>query len=337
MNMYQPSNLLITGGSGFIGSNFIHYLLAGDPQVQIVNLDRLTYAGSKTNLDHISDPRRYHFIHGDISDPGLIQTILDSYMIDTVIHFAAESHVDRSILGPAPFIHTNVMGTFVLLEATRTYWLDQKGWGSENCRFHHISTDEVFGSLDQGAPPFTEDSPYRPNSPYSATKAASDHLVRAYHHTYGLPVTTSNCSNNYGPRQHTEKFIPTIISACREQRPIPVYGDGSNVRDWLFVGDHCEAIDKVVRLGKVGETYNIGGNDERANIDVAQMICRTMDKLYPRPSSCLDLIQFVTDRPGHDWRYAIDSNKFAKCMAWQPRHQFNDGIIKTIKWYLGDG
>ncbi len=330
---YQPRNILVTGGAGFIGANFIRYLLAHDPKVSIFNLDALTYAGSLKNLDQLPRPERHTFIQGDICDASLVSDILLRHNIDTIIHFAAESHVDRSIQGPAPFIQTNVVGTFTLLEAARHYWQTQKNWNQTQCRFHHVSTDEVYGSLTATDLPFTEKTPYAPNSPYSASKAGSDHLVRAYFHTYHLPVTMSNCSNNYGPYQHPEKLIPTIILACQTLQPIPIYGDGSNVRDWLYVEDHCRGIDLIVKRGQLGETYNIGGSHELNNITVAQSVCDLMDRLSPQPKPHHHLIQFVADRPGHDWRYAIDSRKITQELNWQSAETFKEGLEKTIRFY----
>jgi len=328
---HRPRNVLVTGGAGFIGCNFVRYLLATDPAIRIVTLDLLTYAGSPENLRDLPDPTRHSFVQGDICDRPLVDRLLREHTIDTVAHFAAESHVDRSITGPAAFVQTNLVGTFTLLEAARAAWLDGK---SQACRFHHISTDEVYGTLQRHDPPFTETTPYAPNSPYSASKAGSDHLVRAYFHTYGLPVVTTNCSNNYGPWQHGEKFIPTVIRSCLLQQPIPVYGDGSNIRDWLYVEDHCRGIDAVIRSGKPGETYNIGGCNEWANIGIAKLICTLLDQRRPHHAPHDRLISFVTDRPGHDWRYAIDADKMAKALHWQPRETFQTGIAKTVDWYL---
>ncbi len=328
---FYPKSLLVTGGAGFIGCNFVRYMLETDKNVRIVNLDALTYAGSPENLP---DASRHLFIHGDICDRALIDRLLREYQIDAMVHFAAESHVDNSITGPAVFVQTNIVGTFTLLEAARQYWLEEKGWGGAQCRFHHISTDEVYGTLGKDDPAFTETTSYAPNSPYSASKAGSDHLVRAYHHTYGLPVTTTNCSNNYGPYQHAEKFIPTVIRACLEQQPIPVYGDGSNIRDWLYVEDHCRGIDAVVRKGRLGETYNIGGCNEWSNINIVCLICRIMDEQYPDHAPHERLIEFVTDRPGHDWRYAIRAEKIMGELNWTLRESFETGIIRTIEWYL---
>jgi dTDP-glucose 4,6-dehydratase len=329
---HRPRNVLVTGGAGFIGCNFIRHLLATDPAIRIVTLDLLTYAGSLDNLRELPDPARHRFVQGDICDRPLVDRLLREHAIDTVAHFAAESHVDRSITGPAAFVQTNLVGTFTLLEAARAAWLDGKT--ADRCRFHHISTDEVYGTLKRDDPPFGETTPYAPNSPYSASKAGSDHLVRAYFHTYGLPVVTTNCSNNYGPFQHGEKFIPTVIRSCLLQKPIPVYGDGSNIRDWLYVEDHCRGIDAVIRGGKPGETYNIGGCNEWANIDIAKLICALLDERRPQRAPHERLITFVTDRPGHDWRYAIDAGKMDEELDWQPRETFQSGIAKTVDWYL---
>jgi len=358
--MFSPRNVLITGGAGFIGCNFVRYMLASDPNVKIVNLDMLTYAGSLENLTDLPDKvngdqvncgtreyplgearegtlgheSRHHFVQGDICDRELIDQLLREYEIDTVVHFAAESHVDNSIAGPEVFVKTNVLGTFTLLEAARHYWLQERGWGSAACRFHHISTDEVYGTLEKSDPAFSESTPYAPNSPYSASKAGSDHLVRAYFHTYGLPVTTTNCSNNYGPYQHSEKLIPTIIRNCLNQTPIPVYGNGSNIRDWLYVEDHCSGIDAVIRRGEPGETYNIGGINEWANIDIVRCICGLMDERDQDHAPHETLISFVKDRPGHDWRYAIDATKMMQALNWAPAETFETGIRKTVQWYL---
>lgn len=316
---FIPKNVLVTGGAGFIGCNFIRYLLAHDSQVKIINLDALTYAGTRDNLLDI-DPQRHQLIVGNICDADLVNRILRDYQIDTVVHFAAESHVDRSILGPKVFVETNVLGTFNLLECARNFW-QEMGWEQAQCRWHHISTDEVYGTLTRDEPAFTEVHPFKPNSPYSASKAGSDHLVRAYFHTYNLPITISNCSNNYGPYQHAEKFIPTIIRACLQNEAIPVYGDGSNIRDWLYVDDHCAAIDCILRNGAVGETYNVGGNNEWSNLAIAE----TIRELLNSKSEII----FVKDRPGHDWRYAIDARKIATQLNWRPRETFASGIRKT--------
>ncbi len=329
MAEHRPRRALVTGGAGFIGSNFVRGWLENDREVRLVTLDVLTYAGSEDNLAGLADPSRHRFVRGDVCDGALVRRLLEQESIDTIVHFAAESHVDRSIEGPAPFIQTNVVGTFTLLEAARDVWAGQK-----TVRFHHVSTDEVYGTLGKGDPAFHERTPYQPNSPYSASKAASDHLVRAYHHTFGLPVTISNCSNNYGPYQHTEKFIPTVIRTCIRQERIPVYGDGSNRRDWLYVIDHCRAIEAILRGGTVGETYCIGGDAEEANLEVAQTICRVMDELVPAHAPHDRLISFVKDRPGHDWRYAIDASKIRQHLGWRPEESFATGIRKTAAWYL---
>lgn len=331
---YNPKNILVTGGAGFIGSNYIRYMLKNYSHIRIINLDKLTYAGSKANLIGLPDKSDYIFIQGDICDGALVAAILNQYAIDTIVHFAAESHVDRSIEGPGEFVQTNITGTFTLLEASREYWMASLGLDSNRCRFHHISTDEVFGSLAQHSPAFSETTAYAPNSPYSATKAGSDYLVRAWHKTYGLPVTLSHCSNNYGPYQHSEKFIPTVVNACLNQTEIPVYGDGSNIRDWLYVEDHCCAVDTVVRRGGIGETYNIGGLNEWSNIDICQLICDLMDKRASANGPHRKLIQFVEDRPGHDWRYAIDTSKISKELGWSPQETFQSGIGKTLDWIM---
>lgn len=333
MNNFQPKNILITGGAGFIGANFIRYFLAKNTDIKIINLDLLTYAGSLNNLENLANLHNYHFVQGNICDAVLINKLLREYYIDTIIHFAAESHVDRSIKDPAAFIQTNVVGTFTLLESARQYWLLENKWTSEQCRFHHISTDEVYGSLMNEQPAFTELNCYEPNSPYAASKAGSDHLVRAYYHTYGLPVVTTNCSNNYGPYQHTEKFIPTIIRHCLQQTVIPVYGNGENIRDWLYVADHCSGIETVLQKGHLGETYNIGGDNEQKNIDVVHLICSLMDEIQPQHKPHTNLIKFVTDRPGHDWRYAIDARKIKTQLNWQPQENFVEGLRKTIHFY----
>jgi dTDP-glucose 4,6-dehydratase len=400
----------VTGGAGFIGCNYVRYMLANDTDVRIVNLDKLTYAGSLDNLKDLPDKMnsvgredalgykvngeardgalgyesRHTFVQGDICDRALVDRLLREHQVDTIVHFAAESHVDNSISGPEIFVQTNVMGTFTLLEAARQYWLVEcQGRGvrsqesgsryqspvtshdslRESFRFHHISTDEVYGTLSKDDPAFTEETPYAPNSPYSASKAGSDHLVRAYFHTYGLPVTTTNCSNNYGPYQHSEKLIPTIIRNCVNGSAIPVYGDGSNIRDWLYVEDHCSGIDAVIRKGRLGEVYNIGGINEWANIDIVNCICSLMDEfmsdgrwemgsgkdaphiahLTPHKVNVKDregargyasLISFVTDRPGHDWRYAIDASRMGQELDWKPAETFETGIRKTVEWYL---
>jgi dTDP-glucose 4,6-dehydratase len=329
-------NVLVTGGAGFIGSNFVRYLLEAEPDVHVYSLDALTYAGSLENLKDLPDPARHTFIRGDICDRALVEDLLRRHPMDTLVHFAAESHVDRSILGPAPFIQTNVVGTFTLLEAARQVWLAEGHAPAEGARFHHISTDEVYGSLGPGDPPFSESTPYAPNSPYAATKAASDQLVRAYGHTYGLPYTLTNCSNNYGPYQFPEKLIPLMILNASQGKPLPVYGDGMQVRDWLYVGDHCEAIHQVLCKGRLGATYNIGGNNQPANLEIVRELCAILDELLPasahRPHA--HLIQMVADRPGHDRRYAMDIRKIQTELGWRPRHDLASGLRDTVKWYL---
>lgn len=322
-------NILVTGGCGFIGSNFIRFLLArSDFSGRIVNVDKLTYAGNAENLAGVTDhySQRYIFEQADICDSAAMGTIFSRYDIDTVCHFAAESHVDRSIVGPDAFIQTNINGTFNLLEQARSR-------GERLALFHHVSTDEVYGSLGPDGR-FRETTPYQPNSPYSASKAGSDHLVRAYHHTYGLPVTVSNCSNNYGPYQFPEKLVPLMILNALENKPLPVYGDGSNVRDWLHVEDHCRAVWAIMKHGKHGRTYNIGGDCEKRNIDVVTEICAALDRLSPAPQSRRELIRFVEDRPGHDQRYAIDFSRIRDELAWTPHETFTSGLEKTIRWYL---
>ena len=329
---------LITGGAGFIGSNFVPYFLEKHPEYNVINLDKLTYAGNLENLTECEDNPRYRFVKGDICDEELVNSLFAENDIMGVIHFAAESHVDNSITGPLPFIQTNLMGTFTLLEAARKHWMTAPGQfrpGYEGCRFHHISTDEVYGTL--GATGFfMETTPYAPNSPYSASKAGSDFLVRAYHHTYGMNVTTTNCSNNYGPKQHSEKLIPTIIRKALAWQPIPIYGDGKNVRDWLYVLDHCKGIDLVYHTGIAGETYNIGGRNERDNLYIVNTICGIMDELRPAAGrkSYKELITFVKDRAGHDRRYAIDATKIETKLGWKAEESFETGIRKTVEWYI---
>ncbi len=329
-------NVLVTGGAGFIGSNFIRHLLTAEPQVHLVDLDLLTYAGSEENLRDLPDSTRHTFIRGDICDRDLLDELLRRYQVDTIVHFAAESHVDRSILGPEPFIQTNVVGTFKLLEAARRFWLEDNQAVAEERRFHHVSTDEVYGSLAEADPPFSEDTPYAPNSPYAASKAASDHLVRAFGHTYALPVTISNCSNNYGPYQFPEKLIPLMVLNALDGKSLPVYGDGLQVRDWLYVRDHCEAIHLILRRGKPGETYNIGGGNQPANITIVETICDMLDELRPSSSSYHRLIQHVADRPGHDRRYAMDITKIRRELGWTPVHSLEDGLRATVEWLLGN-
>jgi dTDP-glucose 4,6-dehydratase len=323
-------HLLVTGGAGFIGSNFVHYWLTNHPADRVVNLDALTYAGNLENLKEVEANPNYHFVQGDICDAAGVSRMLEDEKIDAVVNFAAESHVDRSILGPEAFIKTNVHGTFTLLEAARQYW----GENETTCRFLHVSTDEVYGSLGPDDPPFTELTPYAPNSPYSASKAASDHLVRAYFHTYGLPVLTTNCSNNYGPYQFPEKLIPLVIINALEDKPLPIYGDGMNIRDWLHVSDHCRGIDTVLHKGMLGETYNIGGCNEWTNINIVRLVCAHLDELRPTSRSKSELITYVTDRAGHDRRYAIDASKIMQELGWAPEYSFEVGIEQTIHWYL---
>ena len=331
---HHPRHMLVTGGAGFIGCNFLRTTLEADSELQLINLDALTYAGHPASQRQVTAAfsDRYDFIEGDIRDAALVRRLFEQHEVDTVVHFAAESHVDRSIDDPLDFIDTNIRGTANLLEAARSHWQER-----DDVRFHHISTDEVFGSL--GADGFfTEDTPYDPSSPYSASKAASDHLVRAWHRTYGLPVTISNCSNNYGPYQFPEKLIPLMIANAVADKPLPVYGDGSNVRDWLFVTDHCRAIDMVVRRGQSGRTYNIGGHNERTNLEIVHAICDLVDEVAPRPdgSSRCDLITFVTDRPGHDQRYAIDASRIDDELGWTPDHDLTSGLRETVEWYLAN-
>ncbi|AOW22088.1 dTDP-glucose 4,6-dehydratase [Urechidicola croceus] len=330
--------ILITGGAGFIGSNFIPYFLENNKDIHIINLDKLTYAGDLSNLKDVENNNRYTFIEGDICDRDLVERLFQKYDIRGVINFAAESHVDNSISNPDEFIRTNVFGTFNLIDVARNYWMDaphQYKKAYKECRFHHISTDEVYGTLGKTGL-FTENTPYAPNSPYSASKASSDFVVRSYYHTYGMDVVTTNCSNNYGPKQHDEKLIPTIIRKALSKEPIPIYGDGLNIRDWLYVTDHCSGIDLVFKSGVTSETYNIGGRNERNNLYIANTICQLLDKMKPleKGQSYKDLISFVKDRPGHDYRYAIDATKIEKKLGWKAKENFESGIKKTIDWYL---
>jgi len=327
--------ILVTGGAGFIGSNFILQQLAADAATSVVNLDKLTYAGNLRNLEAIATDRRYEFAHGDIGDRSLVRGLLERHQPFAIVHFAAESHVDRSIRGPDDFIRTNVDGTFALLEEVRAYWTRLSGDKSRSFRFLHISTDEVYGSLGPNDSPFSEITAYAPNSPYSASKAASDHLVRAYHHTYGLPTLTTNCSNNYGRFQFPEKLIPLMILNALNGKPLPVYGDGQNVRDWIYVADHCDAVALVLARGVPGETYNIGGWNEKPNLEIVQAVCDIVDEMAPRAGgSRRELITFVKDRPGHDRRYAMDARKIERELGWRPKETFETGIRKTIRWYL---
>lgn len=335
----MSNTILVTGGAGFIGSNFVlQQMQAESPS--IVNLDKLTYAGNLLNLESITPEKihpgaRYEFVQGDIGDRSLVQRLLEKRQPSAIVHFAAESHVDRSIRGPEDFIRTNVDGTFALLEETRAYWSALTERERKKFRFLHVSTDEVYGSLGPDDPPFSETTPYAPNSPYAASKAASDHLVRAYHHTYGLPTLTTNCSNNYGRFQFPEKLIPLMILNARDSKALPVYGDGKNVRDWLYVEDHCEGIATVLKSGRPGETYNIGGWNEKPNIEIVHAICDLVDEMAPRVGgSRRELITFVKDRPGHDRRYAMDARKIERELGWKPKATFETGLRKTVRWYL---
>ena len=340
--------LLVTGGAGFIGANFVHYWCAKYPDDRVVVLDALTYAGNPANLVPVASHQGYRFVHGDILDQPLLEALMDDEGIDTIVHFAAESHVDRSIHDPDAFIRTNVLGTNTLLKVARAKWLDADDAPAQH-RFHHVSTDEVYGTLGPDDPAFSEATPYAPNSPYAASKASSDHLVRSYHHTYGLEVTTSNCSNNYGPYQFPEKLIPLMIVNALTGKPLPVYGDGSNIRDWLYVEDHCRGIDLVIGKGAIGETYNIGGNNERANIDIVRELCAAVDAMFEANTSLAkaypdapaangekteSLITFVKDRLGHDWRYAIDATRAETELGYAPEENFDSGLRRTLQWML---
>ncbi|MCG8427949.1 MAG: dTDP-glucose 4,6-dehydratase [Chromatiales bacterium] len=346
IEQYAPSKLLVTGGAGFIGANFVHYWLDTYPQDRVIVLDALTYAGNRANLAGCESNPQFQFVQGDICDTGLIEKLLQDEQIDTLVHFAAESHVDRSIHGPDAFIETNITGTHSLLKAAKKVWLD--GGGMKH-RFHHVSTDEVYGTLAVNDPAFAETNQYAPNSPYAASKASSDHLVRAYHHTYGLQVTTSNCSNNYGPYQFPEKLIPLVIANILDGKPLPIYGDGKQIRDWLYVDDHNRGIDLIIRKGRLGETYNIGGNNEWTNIDIVKLICQLLDERFEADATMQErfphspqvagrgaesLITFVKDRLGHDRRYAIDARKISGELGYDPVESFETGIRKTLDWYL---
>ena len=328
-------SILVTGGAGFIGSNFVHTWLAGSDE-RLVNLDKLTYAGNLGNLQSLAQDTRHVFVHGDIADRELVQALLQQHQPRAVLHFAAESHVDRSIHGPLDFIQTNVVGTCQLLESVRAYWSGLSPDVQQSFRFLHVSTDEVYGSLEPQAPAFKETNLYEPNSPYAASKAASDHLVRAWHHTYGLPVLTTNCSNNYGPFHFPEKLIPLVLHNALAGKPLPIYGDGMQIRDWLFVQDHCRAIARVLDAGRPGETYNIGGWNEKPNIEVVRTLCALLDELQPRADgkSYAEQITYVKDRAGHDRRYAIDAGKIKDNLGWQPVETFETGLRKTVQWYL---
>jgi dTDP-glucose 4,6-dehydratase len=344
------ASLLVTGGAGFIGANFVQHWLATHPDDQVIVLDALTYAGNRASLAPVLDRRELRFVHGDIRTPGLAEGLLREHGVTAVVHFAAESHVDRSIAGPDAFIETNIAGTHVLLKAARVVWLEE-GVGDGRVRFHHVSTDEVYGSLAPSDPPFNESSPYAPNSPYAASKAGSDHLVRAYYQTFGLPVTTSNCSNNYGPYQFPEKLIPLMLVNALLGRPLPLYGDGLNVRDWLFVGDHCRAVERILEAGRVGETYNVGGGEEWRNVDLVRTLCEMVDEAFAREPSLASrfpgapaargrptetLLTYVKDRQGHDRRYAIDSGKLQRELGFVPETSFHAGLRATLAWYLAN-
>lgn len=328
--------ILVTGGAGFIGANFISYFLKKNAVCKIVNLDALTYAGDLSNVSELQENPRYTFIHGDICDREFVETLFNKYQFSAVIHFAAESHVDNSITNPDAFVKTNVFGTFNLLDTAKNYWMESPNVykkGFEEARFHHISTDEVYGTLGKTGL-FTEETPYAPNSPYSASKASSDFMVRSYFHTYGMNVVTTNCSNNYGPKQHDEKLIPTIIRKAIFGEKIPIYGDGKNIRDWLYVLDHCKGIELVFTSGKSGGTYNVGGKNERDNLYIAHTICDILDEMIPKKVSYKEQVQFVKDRPGHDYRYAIDATKLEQELGWEAAENFESGIRKTIQWYM---
>jgi dTDP-glucose 4,6-dehydratase len=331
-------NLLVTGGCGFIGSNFVRHMLRDESTLprKVVNLDKLTYAGNPANLSDVAGDSRYVFAHGDIGDESLVAGLLYEHEIDAVVNFAAESHVDRSIDTPEPFIQTNVVGTLRLLHAAKRHWTGLSSEDKESFRFLHVSTDEVYGTLGPGDPAFTEKTPFAPNSPYAASKAASDHLVRSYHHTFGLPTLTTNCSNNYGPFHFPEKLFPLVILNALEGKPLPIYGDGLQVRDWLYVEDHCEAISLVLRKGRTGETYNVGGLNEQSNLHVVRLICSLLDARVPRLDgrSYAEQISFVADRPGHDRRYAINCSKLQHELGWHPKETFESGLAKTVDWYI---
>ena len=328
---YQPKSILVTGGAGFIGSHFIHHALPYFSHTKIINYDKLTYAGSLDRLKNLSHPDRYHFVQGDVGNEKQVHDVMQHHAVDTIVHFAAESHVDRSIQDPNIFITTNIIGTGVLLKVARDIWLNEKKYDATQCRFHHISTDEVFGSLSIHDLPTTETSPYQPRSPYAASKAASDHLVQAYHHTYRLPITLSYCSNNYGTHQHEEKFIPTVIRSCLQSQPIPIYGTGNNIRDWIHVEDHCRGIVAILEKGNVGESYNISAQNEWDNLSLAKFICTIFDKVRPQNQSYTRLIKHIPDRAGHDFRYALDNTKMKNRLAWQVDVSFENRLREVIK------
>ena len=334
MDIDYYKTILVTGAAGFIGSNYVRRVLSKYSGIKVISYDKLTYAGNLDNLKGLNNEYNHIFVKGDICDEKLVKDMLNQYVVDTVVHFAAESHVDNSISEPRVFLETNIMGTFTLLNEAKRYWLDERKWGAKDCRFHHVSTDEVYGTLSKTDPAFVETKAYEPNSPYSASKAGADHIVRAYFHTYQLPITTSNCSNNYGPYQHPEKLIPVVIHHCINQMPIPVYGDGSNIRDWLYVEDHCDAIDCIIRNGKLGQVYNIGGQNEVDNLTLVKTICKLMDDYKPDQGPHDKLISFIRDRKGHDWRYAIDNSKIQNELGWKPSQDFKKMLKKTIEFYL---
>lgn len=332
--MYQPRNMLVTGSAGFIGSHFVTMMLNRYSDLHIVSLDKLTYAGDIKNLASVKENKHHQFFHGDIINADLVSKILHECDIDTIVHFAAETHVDNSISKPKQFIETNVLGTFTLLDQARYFWQYEKKWDKTQCRFHHISTDEVYGSLDAFDLAFNESTPYAPNSPYAASKAAADHLVRAYFQTYQLPITISHCSNNFGPRQHKEKLIPVVIQSCLTQKAIPVYGNGSNIRDWLYVDDHCDAIDLILKNGVIGESYNIGGNNELDNLSLIHLCCKIMDNYFPHHAPHKKLIHFATDRLGHDARYANNIHKIQSDLGWKPNRDFKVALHETINAFI---
>lgn len=335
MLKYHPQRILVTGGAGFIGTNFVHFWLKRHAVCKIIVLDALTYAGNRENLSDLENDSRFYFVHGDIRDQNLIEQLLFEEQIDTIVHFAAESHVDRSIHGPDAFIDTNINGTHVLLKSARKVWLSPYPPSNKH-RFHHISTDEVYGSLNTNDPPFKENTPYAPNSPYAASKAAADHLVRAYHRTYGLNITISNCSNNFGPYQYPEKLIPLMLINMQKGKSLPIYGDGLNIRDWLYVEDHCRGIEMILKMGKIGQTYNIGCGCEKTNLEIVNTLCSIMDELRATPPFIphSSLIKHIQDRPGHDRRYALDTTKLTDELGFFPQESFHSGIRKTVSWYL---
>ena len=333
MTNSQAKNLLVTGGAGFIGTNFVYYWLENYPDSKVVVLDALTYAGNRANLDPLNDNPNFVFVHGDILDQALVEKLLLEHEIDTIVHFAAESHVDRSIYGPDAFFRTNIDGTHSMLKAAKKVWMDD-GHLPDNHRFHHVSTDEVYGTLSDTDPAFTENTPYAPTSPYAASKASSDHIVRSYHHTYGMNISISNCSNNYGPWQYPEKLIPLTISNLKADKPVPIYGDGLQIRDWLYVDDHNRGIELILNKGAAGETYNLGGHNEQTNISLVRLLCSAMDEAFPEKAPHDRLITHVNDRPGHDRRYAVDTKKIVTELGYQPVETYETGIQKTLEWYL---